>query len=46
MAILEQVSSPADIRRLSIPEMEKLAQEIRRVIIETTAQAGGHTAPS
>ena len=46
MAILEQVASPADIRRRSIAELETLASEIRQLIIATTARTGGHTAPS
>ncbi len=43
--LLEQIKSPADLRRLSPKEFPLLAGEIRRTIIETVAQTGGHLAP-
>lgn len=43
---LEDILSPADIRHLSIPELNSLAQEIRDVIIQTVSINGGHLAPS
>lgn len=43
---LEHINSPADIRGLSIPELEKLAAEIRSFIIDTVSQTGGHLGPS
>jgi 1-deoxy-D-xylulose-5-phosphate synthase len=46
MAVLPRVSSPEDLRRLAIADLEALAGEIRRLIIETTAKNGGHTASS
>ena len=46
MAILDSVSSPDDLKRLSIADLAELAHEIRQMIIETTARNGGHTAPS
>jgi len=44
--ILERVNSPADLKKLSLPEMEVLAEEIRQRIIETVSRNGGHLAPS
>ncbi len=44
--ILEGIDSPADLRDLSVQEMEQLAAEIRREIIETVSKTGGHLAPS
>ncbi|MEO0078196.1 MAG: 1-deoxy-D-xylulose-5-phosphate synthase [candidate division WOR-3 bacterium] len=46
MALLDRVSSPHDLRQMTIAEMKALAQEIRALIIETTARTGGHLAPS
>jgi len=44
--MLETIHSPADIKRLRPDELEVLAEEIRRVIIETCSRNGGHLAPS
>jgi 1-deoxy-D-xylulose-5-phosphate synthase len=46
MALLDGVRSPADIRRMSLAQLRELAVEIRELIVRTTAQNGGHTAPS
>jgi 1-deoxy-D-xylulose-5-phosphate synthase len=46
MALLDGVRSPADIRRMSLIQLQELAAEIRELIIQTTARNGGHTAPS
>lgn len=46
MGLLEQINSPADLKRLSIRELEQLAEEIRTTIIETVSKTGGHLAPS
>lgn len=43
---LKQVSSPADLKKLSVRELEILAGEIRQEIIETVSRNGGHLAPS
>jgi 1-deoxy-D-xylulose-5-phosphate synthase len=45
-ALLGGVRSPADVRRMSLVQLEELAVEIRELIIRTTAKNGGHTAPS
>jgi 1-deoxy-D-xylulose-5-phosphate synthase len=43
---LNKINSPADLKELSLAEMEILAQELRQKIIETVAKTGGHLAPS
>ena len=39
---LEKVNSPADLKKLSIKELEKYAQEVRAYIIEVVNKNGGH----
>ncbi|MEJ5366633.1 MAG: 1-deoxy-D-xylulose-5-phosphate synthase [Desulfosoma sp.] len=46
ISLLQTIDSPKDLKRLSVKELESLAREIRRVIIETTACTGGHLAPN
>ena len=44
--MLEKINSPADIKLLRQEELEILAEDIRRVIIETCSKNGGHLASS
>ena len=44
--LLPFVDSPSDIKRLKIPELERLAEEVRRYVIEVVSRTGGHLAPS
>lgn len=44
--LLDSIHSPADLRRLSIPQLEKLAQEIRERLIVTLSKTGGHLGPN
>ncbi len=44
--LLDKVDSPADLKRLTLEELERLAAEIRAAIIETVTGTGGHLAPS
>ncbi|MDH3330601.1 MAG: 1-deoxy-D-xylulose-5-phosphate synthase, partial [Desulfobulbaceae bacterium] len=44
--LLDSINSPADLRQLEPEMLEQLADEIRRKIIQTVAQTGGHLAPS
>jgi len=44
--VLDTIDSPADLKKLSLPELQELAEEIRKQIIETTSKTGGHLAPS
>ena len=43
--LLNKITGPKDVKKLSIPEMEKLAQEIRTLIVEKDAAEGGHLGP-
>lgn len=42
--ILNQIHSPEDVKHLSRPELDILAQEVRQTLVETTAKTGGHLA--
>jgi len=46
MELLDKINDPKDLKDLSLEELEKLAEEIRQVIIETVSKTGGHIAPS
>lgn len=41
---IEQINSPDDLKKLSIPECEELAKEIRRALLEKASLKGGHLA--
>lgn len=43
---LEDVHSPADIKGLSVAELEDLAKQIREELITTVSKRGGHLAPN
>ncbi len=44
--ILDTIDGPEQLRALTIPQMEQLAEEIRREIIEKVSVRGGHLAPN
>ncbi len=44
--ILPRLTGPAELKRLSEPELETLAQEIRDTIVSTVAKTGGHLGSS
>jgi 1-deoxy-D-xylulose-5-phosphate synthase len=44
--LLNTINSPADLKKLSLDEMVRLAAEVRSKIIETVASTGGHLAPN
>ena len=44
MSILEKITHPADLQKLSSAELETLCAELRAEIIRTTANNGGHLA--
>lgn len=46
MSILQTISSPDDLKKLTVNELETLAQEIREFIIAHVSQTGGHLASS
>lgn len=41
---LERVKSPADLKKLSIGELQQLAEELRSRILEQVSKGGGHLA--
>jgi len=43
---LEAIDDPADLRGLTIPQLEALAAEIREFLVEVAATKGGHFASS
>jgi len=45
-SVLDRVNVPADIRRLDLAELNRLAGEIREKMIDTVSRCGGHLAPS
>jgi len=44
--ILDSIDSPAQLRTLTVAQMQELAEEIRREIIEKVSVKGGHLAPN
>jgi len=44
--LLDTIQSPRDLRKLSIPQLESLAQEIRERLIVTLSKTGGHLGPN
>src|ERR671932_305505 len=46
MRLLEQINSPADLRRLRPEQLQEAANEIRQYILETMSRVGGHTGAS
>lgn len=44
--ILSRIRGPADLKRMEISELERLASEIRKTIIRTVSSNGGHLSAS
>jgi 1-deoxy-D-xylulose-5-phosphate synthase len=44
MSLLNAISSPADVRKLSIEELTQLAGEIRQAVVQAVSANGGHLA--
>lgn len=42
--LLSKINSPADLRKLSLKQLPKLAKEVRNLIIEVVSKNGGHLA--
>ena len=42
--ILEQIQTPADVKRLNNDEVRRLCQELRGFLISRVSQTGGHLA--
>ena len=46
MAVLETITSPADLRRLSPAQLEQLSAEIRTFLVQSVSRTGGHLGPN
>ena len=44
--LLKTIDTPDDLRKLSVSELPRLSEELRKYIIETVRHTGGHLAPS
>jgi 1-deoxy-D-xylulose-5-phosphate synthase len=44
--IVERIESPADVKRLDRADIDRLASEIREMLVQTCAVNGGHLAPN
>lgn len=44
--LLEEIDSPADLKKLAVTDLPKLAEEIRQFLIEKLSLTGGHLAPN
>ena len=40
--MLEQITCPADLRRLSYDQLNSLSSDIRQFIVDTVEENGGH----
>ena len=43
---LQEINSPADLRRLRVEELGRLAEEAREFLVSVVSQKGGHLGPS
>ena len=43
---LDKINSPADVKKLSVPQLEQLAKEVRQLLISVISHTGGHLAPN
>jgi 1-deoxy-D-xylulose-5-phosphate synthase len=44
--MIEKINSPADLRKLPLQDLRRVAQELRDEIIDTVSRTGGHIAAS
>ncbi len=45
-SLLDTINSPADLKKLSVKQLPKLAEEIRGAICDQVSKTGGHLAPN
>ncbi|GJL82048.1 MAG: 1-deoxy-D-xylulose-5-phosphate synthase [marine bacterium B5-7] len=43
--LLDRIDSPGDLRRLDVDQLPEVVAEVRRFLIETVSETGGHLAP-
>jgi len=46
MSYLEMVDGPAHVKKLTLPQLQELAGEIRKELIDGLAKSGGHLGPN
>ena len=46
MTVLDSIREPADLRRLSRPQLSRLAREIRDFLVTEVTRTGGHLGPN
>jgi len=46
VGLLEHISSPADVRRLTPRQVDELAGEVRHFLVESVSRTGGHLGPN
>ena len=46
MKLLQNINSPADLRKLNLDQLQDVADDIRQHILETMSRVGGHTGAS
>lgn len=46
MKYINNIQSPQDVKKLSVPQMEELASEIRTLLLEKLCKHGGHCGPN
>jgi len=46
MNLLNKINSPTDLKKLSIEEMDQLAEEVRCYMLDVISESGGHLASS
>lgn len=46
MALLPRITGPADLRTLGRDELDRLAAEIRHVLVQSVSRTGGHLGPN
>lgn len=44
--LLGGINGPADLKKLSVAQLKQLAEEVRRLIVDTVSKTGGHLASS
>lgn len=43
---IEKINSPADVKALSVEQMEVLATEVRQALLHKLSEHGGHIGPN
>ena len=44
MSLLQQIKSPEDLKKLSLPQLAIYADEVRRFLVSSVSKTGGHLA--